>query len=190
METKTNEIPVSTGPLTKEDIDALRHADSIAFFHNPFANPEQDKCGLLTLTQQVKPRGGWKVDRDTEYLTYEISLKSTIDHYGFEEGEKTYDEKMAIMAKMACAHSLTSCKFSPEWITIVQSLRADDEISLLWLSHCYGKTSDLAKAGFNLSELKFQVRRGNKNKPLSYSVGHSIEKIGGRWNMCRETPIW
>ena len=144
-------------PLTKEQIRALRTANDVSIFHNPFAMPEDKQHAMIRVTKKIKAPAGYKVERETEAVM-EIGVWSNLRHYSASES------KGGITAESnPCGFSMISyADHSAAWQTIVSLLKEGDRIELEWDADCYGPDSSLRRAGMSMDRLTLVIRRGDK----------------------------
>lgn len=55
-------IPIANEPLTIDQVKALRMANTVCFFHNPFGSKEegQTNAGMIRVSQKVKAPYGYR----------------------------------------------------------------------------------------------------------------------------------
>lgn len=159
MTTTVKAISTEYAPLTKDQVKAIRQADSVTVFHNPFCNADQLQSGLIRLTKEIKPEKGWNSDRTMEVST-EIPVWSNAHYYS------TWGVENANVADSATKEThragVTTIRlYSGTFKTFAHFIKAGDTLELVWDFDFYGKNSPLRTAGFTVDELKIKIRRDN-----------------------------
>lgn len=159
MTTTVKAISTEYAPLTKDQVKAIRQADSVTVFHNPFCNDNQTQAGLIRLTKEIKPEKGWNSDRTMEVST-EIPVWSNVSYlanWGAENANVT-DSATKETHK---AGVTTISTYSGTFKTFAHFIKAGDTLELVWDFDIYGKGSPMRLAGFTVDVLKIKIRRDN-----------------------------
>lgn len=141
---------MNAGPLTKEQLAALRGADRVAFHHRA------DGTGLVCCIKRVKRPGPFGGEYDREF-SFEVA--SQVQMYG-------RDEAYSPDARPRCFALVH--RFEDHWHTVADSLRPGDVLTLRWLGNVgndYEKQSVTHLEGHQgrrlyRDELKLSARRG------------------------------
>ena len=147
--------------LTKDNLKAIRQATDICF---RFAD------GFNAGKHTIEPS---KRIKDPVYG--ETSARAVIDVSGRLEayGNKQGDIYEAF-------YYLGSCKFDPVWQTIISLMRADDDVTLLWLAN--NDSEAMTEHGVFNDELRIVITRGKKTLTFSVYSGTYTNQTA---RMCR-----
>lgn len=152
MNAVTNKISTEYAPLTKDQVKAMRSADVVAIFHNPFGSEEKDQenAGMIRVTKKVKTPDGWQADRDHE-VSMEIPVWSVTRYYSANNdgaNRKTHPSAFEM-----------TCGYMEVIKTLSHFIKVGDVIELNWDFDVYGPDSELRRHGMTMDRLQVLVRR-------------------------------
>jgi hypothetical protein len=145
------EAPAMT-TITRQDIRALKHADSITFHYAPAEERSEIRA------HQDGARSSTGYDQ-----THAIPAASRVTSY---ERGATYRKDGH------CFAMVSSSRYSPETQTWLALLREGDELEILWVG---GNSSDnVREAGLTVDECWVEVKRTKTNRRMRFYVDHRV----------------
>ena len=137
--------------------------------HISFTYDHENHNGSITIRKDV-------LDNRDRYAgtvaVAEIGVSALIQNYGIDRCTQA-------------SYVLSSPRYTPEWVTIVQNLKLDDEITLEFTAS--NNSTRLEEAGLHQDELRVKVRRprGNKSSLMfTYLLAIEVRAADG-WRMVR-----
>lgn len=134
--------------LTKDDLKALRTADSVTFSHG--SDGRHYVRGIRRLT----------VDGFETEVRREIRVPSNIRSYDSDR-KRSYGHAFEM---------INSAQYDDDWKTVVSLLRTGDELALLW--YAGNSNAYVSDANLRRDELRLIVNRGNRR--LSFLIDVSV----------------
>ena len=147
--------------ITKEQIKAIRQADTVCFRFS-------EGNHTIEASKRIKDT----VFGDTTASAY-IPVSGRLNAYGNKQGD-IYE----------AFYYLGSCKFDPTWQTIANLMRADDDITLLWIAN--NDSEALTEKGVFVDELKIIITRGKKTMTFYVYSGAYTHNSS---RMCRRNTM-
>ena len=145
--------------LTTAEVKALRNADSVLFSFG--ADPMRTNKHYIGAIKRGKDEFG-EVDR-----TLVIPVAGYFRNYAT-TGQGGVGEPKSAFA------SIHSARFDHAWMTVAETVRVGDDITLHWILS--NNTETLKEAGLAHDYLKLQIRRDSRRKPwpLTFKVDDRI----------------
>lgn len=164
--------------LTRDDLKALREADSVSFAYTTEPREGQPPC-YLRLTKKHDESGSavWSSDTEAERL-----IPAQVQLTAYDREHSSSDAQREI--RRAYASSL-SAKFDPHWVTAVANIKVGDQLILHFIAG--NNTETLRKAGLMHDEFDLRVRRfdkdGKRKADLTFRLDDRICPIGSSARM-------
>ena|SRR5690349_21407991 len=141
--------------LTREDILALKLADSVSFHYvdgvgKIYASLENREGRIFSAKEQKLFPATDRLNRDRVILVHtEMS--------GYRDGGDSHNWRLDQYPKAAAFASIIAPRFDPEWQTTVYILRPGDTLTLIWTAD--NNTETIRKASLHTDTLHMDIRR-------------------------------
>lgn len=151
--TETDRFPLDA--LLREQLKAIRNADSAVFRWEEQGGNRYEVTGTLVLSKQVKRTDGFGEDE----LRVEIPTRVIVSNYGVRDYEEEAD--YSLTRAVAGTWVLLSTQVTPEWATMARFLKPGDVLVQEWVVD--NRNLLLKRAGLTAHELKIRVERPEKD---------------------------
>jgi hypothetical protein len=160
--------------LTRDDIAALRCADTVSFHYNQrrgFIHADlDDHAGdrrIFTARQQ-------RLFPDTAILGRQRKVPVSTRMSGYDTAARGIAWTRDDAPQVSAFHLISSVRFNRVWQTIVGLLAVGDEIRLVWLAD--NNTETLREANLHADELTLiAIRRGRREvRHLAFFIAHAV----------------